>query len=170
VFLKIAGAATLAAGVGVASLDYLVIDVKPERDAPRIVLPVPLFVAETALAFVPDARIGVDVGDAQRYLGVAREVVGELREIPDDTELVRVEDGEETVVVAKRGDELQVRVRSSREQVTVNLPLDSVDEILKSARNGRLDLRRALAGLHRFGRTDLVEVATGEEHVRIYVW
>ncbi len=167
--LKIAGAATLAAGVGVASMDYVVVDVKPDRDTPRLVIPVPLLAAEAALSLVPARDLRLDIGEAERYVGVARELVGELRELPD-TELVRVEDGGELVTVTKRGDQLQVRVSGRRERVAVNLPLECVEEILKSARGGRVDLRRALAGLHRFGRTDLVEVVDGDEHVRVYVW
>jgi hypothetical protein len=169
VLLKIAGAATLAAGVGVASMDYVVVDVKADRDMPRLVIPVPLRAAEAALSLVPQRDVAVDIGDAERYLAVARELVGELRRMPD-AEIVRVEDRDELVSVAKRGDELQVHVSGRREQVSVNLPLDCVKEVLESVRGGRVDLRRALAGLHRLGRTDLVEVVDGSEHVRVYVW
>ncbi len=168
--LKMAGAAALAASVGVASMDYVFVDVKPDKDAPRIILPVPLLAAELALAFVPPADLDVPIDDeARRYLPIARELIGELREMPD-AEIVRVEDGDELVTVTKKGDVLEVRVKGDNERVSVNVPLDSVEEILKSARGGRLDVRKALRGLHRFGRTDLVEVVDGDQHVRIYVW
>lgn len=169
-FLKIAGGLTLAAGVGVASMDYVVVDVKPGKDAPRIVIPVPLLAAEAVLAFVPDRDLNVKIDDeARRYLPVARELVGELRSIPD-AELVRVEDAGELVTVSKRGEVLEVRVVNGKERVAVNLPLDCVEEVLKSTGSGRIDVRRALAGLHRLGRTDLVEVVDGNEHVRVYAW
>ncbi len=169
-FLKIAGGLTLAAGVGVASMDYVVVDVRPEKDGPRIVVPVPLLAAEAALAFVPDKDLDLKMDDeARRYLPVAAELVKELRSIPD-AEIVRVEDDGELVTVRKRGEVLEVRVVKGKERVAVNLPLDCVEEVLKSVGSGRLDVRRALAGLHRFGRTDLVEVVDGDEHVRVYVW
>jgi hypothetical protein len=167
--LKIAGAATLAAGVGVASMDYLVVDVKGDPSLPRLVIPVPLLAAEAALGLVSERELRVDVGDAERYLPVARELIAELRRMPD-TEIVRVEDRGERVSVAKRGGELQVRVSGRRESVAVNLPLDCAEELLASLEGGRLDLRRALAGPHRYGRTDLVEVVDGQQHVRVYVW
>lgn len=169
-FLKIAGGLTLAAGVGVASMDYVVVDVKPGKDEPRIVVPVPLLVAEAALAFVPDADMDLKMDDeARRYLPVARELIAELRTIPD-AELVRVEDEGERVTVTKRGQTLEVRVAKGEERVAVNLPLDCVEDLLRSAGTGRIDVRRALRSLHGFGRTDLVEVVDGQEHVRVYVW
>ncbi len=168
--LKMAGAATLAASVGVASMDYVVVDVKADKDTPRIIVPVPLLAAEAALAFVPKGDLDLPLDDeARRYLPIARELIGELREMPD-TEIVRVEDGDELVTVTKNGDTLEVRVTGDGERVSVNVPLESVEELLKSARGGRIDVRRALRGLHRFGRTDLVEVVSGDEHVRVYVW
>jgi hypothetical protein len=169
-FLKIAGGLTLAAGVGVASMDYVVLDVKPGKDEPRIVLPVPLLAAEAALAFVPDRELDLKMDpEARRYLPVVQALARELRSMPD-TELVRVEDDGEKVTIAKRGENLEVRVANGEERVAANVPLDCVEELLTSGAGGRLDVRRALRGLHRFGRTDLVEVQTADEHVRVYVW
>lgn len=168
--LKIAGGLTLAAGVGVASMDYVVVDVKPDRDAPRIIVPVPLLAAEAALSFVPDQDIDLRMDDeARRLLPVASALVSELRAMPD-AEIVRAEDGDEEVSIAKRGESLEIRVASDRERLAVKVPLECVEGLLRSARAGRMDLRRALAGLHRFGRTDLVEIQTDREHVRVYVW
>jgi hypothetical protein len=170
VFFKIAGGLTLAAGVGVASMDYVVVDVKPGKDDPRIVVPVPLLFAEAALAFVPDKELDLRMDDeARRYLPVAHALVRELRSIPD-TELVSVEDDGEKVTITKRGETLEVRVADGEERVAVNLPLDCVEQLLDSGNAGRVDVRRALRGLHQFGRTDLVDVRNGEEHVRVYVW
>lgn len=167
--LKIAGAATLAAGVGVASMDYVVVDVKSDPELPRLVIPVPLLAAEAALALVPEQDARLEIGDADRYVAVARELMGELRRMPD-TEIVRVEERDELVTVTKRGGQLQLRVSARRERVSVNLPLDSVEEMLDSVRGGRVDLRRALASLRRIGGGDLVEVVDADQHVRVYVW
>jgi hypothetical protein len=151
-------------------MDYVVADVKADRDAPRIIVPVPLLLAEAALSFVPDKdmHLSMDPGAVQ-LLPMAEAMVAELRTLPD-VELVRVEEKDELVTITKKGDVLEVRVKSDRERVSVNVPLDSVTDVLRSAKDGRLDLHRALASLHRFGRTDLVEVQSKDEHVKIYVW
>ncbi|HET7291049.1 MAG TPA: hypothetical protein VFM88_01365 [Vicinamibacteria bacterium] len=168
--LKIAGATALAAGAGLASMDYVVVDVKADRAAPRIVVPVPLLAAEAALSFVPQRELRVDMGrDAERLMPVARELAAELRRMPD-AELVTVEDGDETVRVSKRGDLLEVRVRSgSGEQVDVNVPLECLERALASFASGRLDVRGVLSALHR-ADGKIVEVRNGTEHVRVYVW
>lgn len=168
--LKIAGATVLAAGAGLASMDYVVVDVKPDRDAPRIIVPVPLLAAEAALRFVPDRDLTVDMGpEAERILPLARELAAELRAMPD-AEIVTVEDGDEMATVAKRGDRLEIRVRNgSREQVEVNVPLECVEQALRSIASGRIDVHRIVSALH---RTDgkIVEVRNGDEHVRVFVW
>jgi hypothetical protein len=168
--IKIAAATTLAAGAGLASMDYVVVDVKPDRDAPRIIVPVPLLAAEAAFHFVPEREMDVDIGpEARRILPVARELAAELRAMPD-TEIVSVEDGDTTVKVAKRGERLEVRVRDGgREEVDVNLPLDCVEQALGSIASGRVDVHRILSALHKAEGT-IVEVRNGDEHVRVSVW
>ena len=168
--IKIAGATLLAAGAGLASMDYVVVDVRPDRDAPRIIVPVPLLAAEAALNFVPERDLRVDMDeDAKRFLPVARELADELRAMPD-AEIVTVEDGSDTVRVAKRGDVLEIRVRSGgREQVDVNLPIDCLAQLLESIGSGRLDVRRAVSALHQADGT-IVEVRNGDEHVKVSVW
>ena len=168
--LKIAGATVLAAGAGLASMDYVVVDVKPDRDAPRIIVPIPLLAAEAALSFLPDRDLRVDMGPAaERMLPVARELAAELRAMPD-AELVTVEDGDETVRVAKRGDRLEIRVRNgSREQININVPIECLEQALGSIASGRLALRRVVSALHR-ADGNIVEIVDGAEHVRVYLW
>jgi hypothetical protein len=168
--LKIAGAATLAAGVGIASMDYVVVDVKADPDAPRIVLPVPLVAAEAALAFVPEKDLFVDVGpEAERILPVAREIAAELRTIPD-TDLVTVDDGDDHVRIAKRGDRIEVHVREGDHQkVDVTVPIDCLEKALGAMHSGRVDVSRLVSALHR-ADGDLVRVEDGDTRVRITVW
>ncbi len=168
--LKIAGATVLAAGAGLASMDYVVVDVKAGREAPRIVVPVPLLAAEAALSFVPEHDLRVEMGrDAERLLPLARELAAELKAMPD-ADLVSVEDGDETVRVSKRGDRLEVRVRSgSREQVDVNVPIECLERALQSFASGRVDVRAIVSALHQ-ADGKIVEVRNGAEHVRVYVW
>jgi hypothetical protein len=154
----------------VASLGVMVVDVR-EGDGSRIVVPVPLVLAQAAVAvapaFVPEKEMQIPP-EALEHIGLAREVLEALADAPD-CELVRVESRDEQVVIAKEGRSLRVRVSGRRENVNVNVPLHLALEALPDER-GHIRgaaLAGALAGL-RF--TDLVDVQDGKDHVRIYVW
>jgi hypothetical protein len=170
--LKAAGVVTLAGAASLASMSYVVVDVKEQGPkGMHIMLPVPLIAAEAALALVPKhlGRVELD-GDAARYLPIAREMAAELRNTPD-AELVHVVDENEDVRISKLGDHLEVRVDGRDEKLSVNLPLDAVDQILGSVHGGSLDVREVLSALRQVRNTDLVDVQTADgEHVRVWIW
>jgi hypothetical protein len=132
------------------------------------VVPVPLVAAEIAAAFIPtpDLRMKMD-GEALAQLGNARKVVQALRDAPDG-ELVRVEEGDDTVVVAKEGDTLRVHVTGRKEKVDVNVPLAAALDIIRP--DGRIDPSAAVRGLRYARFSTLVEVQDGDDHVKISVW
>ncbi|MET0553731.1 MAG: hypothetical protein ABW221_11880 [Vicinamibacteria bacterium] len=169
--LILAGAAALpiAATGTVAATGIAWVDVREGGpEGTRIVLPVPLVAAEIAAAFVPtpDLRTKMD-GETLAHLGSARKVVQALRDAPDG-ELVRVEEGDETVVVAKEGDTLRVHVEGNREKVDVNVPLAAALDIIRP--DGRIDASAAVRGLRYARFSTLVEVQDGDDHVKISVW
>jgi hypothetical protein len=153
----------------VAALGVVVVDV---RDAGpgghHLVVPVPLLLVQTAAALVPEDQARLELGEATRYVPLAREVLRALADSPDG-ELVRVEEPGTRVVVSKSGDVIAVRVRDGGDEVSVNLPLRLALRALPpdghtlSAR----DLASAVSGA-RF--TDLMEVRDGQDHVRVCVW
>lgn len=154
----------------VASLGVMVVDVR-EGDGSRIVVPVPLVLAQAAVAvapaFVPEKEMRIPE-EALEHIGFAREALEAIAEAPD-CELVRVESRDEQVVIAKEGRSLRVRVSGKKENVNVNVPLHLALQALPDDR-GHIRgaaLAGALGGL-RF--TDLVDVQDGKDHVRIYVW
>jgi hypothetical protein len=155
----------------VASTSFLVVDVRETGpDGVRIVLPVPLILAQAAASFVPESQARVDVPEIEEYLPAAEKLVAALRDVPD-AELVRVEERDELVTVSKVGDVLEVRVHGSDgENVSVNVPLSAVEEILASAEGGTIDVRDAIAALRGVSRTNLVEVHDGDEHVKVWIW
>jgi hypothetical protein len=159
------------AGV-VAGTGVVVVDVRTS-DGPRIVLPVPLVLAEAAGHMVPinqTERAFRGLDRAQRYLPIAEEVLAAIAEGPD-AELVRVEDGREEVRISKVGDELQIRVRDDHENVSVNVPLKMAREILAQVHHGRnIDPGEIVATLRSARLTSLVEVQSRDEHVKISVW
>lgn len=169
--LILAGAAALpiAATGTVAATGIAWVDVREGGpDGTRIVLPVPLVAAEIAAAFIPTPDLRMDMhADALQHLGSARRVVQALRDAPDG-ELVRVEDGDETVVVAKEGDTLRVHVTGRKEKVDVNVPLAAALDIIRP--DGRIDASAAVRGLRYARFSTLVEVQDGDDHVKISVW
>lgn len=106
----IAAAVSTALLAGVAGLGVMVVDVR--KDGPgghHFVIPVPLVVAQTALALVPTDRTRVRMDEAARYLPAAREMLEALAAGPDG-EIVRVEERDQQVVITKKRGTLHVSV------------------------------------------------------------
>jgi hypothetical protein len=151
-----------------ASSSCLVVDVK-QSDGPRILVPVPLFVARAALGFAPDDAKWVDVPELGEYSELAAGVIEELRRAPDAV-LVEVEDGRDRVLIEKIGDEIAIDVESDDEEVTVRLPLTVAAEIFESHRNGRLEVAKVLDALGSVSYSDLVHVRSRDEEVKVWIW
>ena len=155
----------------VAGTGVVVVDVR-QADGPRIVIPVPLLLAEAAARLAParamdHAMRGLE--RAQRYLPVAEEVMAAIEEAPD-AELVAVDDRDEHVRISKVGREIQIRVSGRRERVSVNVPIDLVQDTLRKAHHGRLYPEDVVAMLRQARMTNLVDVVDGADHVKISVW
>ncbi len=166
----IAAAVPTALLAGVASLGMMVVDVREGGPhGHHFVIPVPLAVAQAALAFVPAERARVALPEeAARHLPLAREVLEALAAGPDG-EIVRVEERDELVVVTKKGGALHVRVREHGRDVEVNVPLAMALAALPDAQ-GRVSTAALAGSLWSARFTDLVEVHDGHDHVTVSVW
>ncbi|HVQ30218.1 MAG TPA: hypothetical protein VMV21_11590 [Vicinamibacteria bacterium] len=164
VAVPVATTATVAA-TGVAWIDVK----EGGRDGHRIVLPVPLLLAETAASFIPEKELDLKLPpEALAHLGAAREVLQELAASPDG-EYVRVEEQDERVLIEKKGDTLRIQVHGhDGEDVTVNVPLSAVGEVFD--RHGRISPSKAVGLLRHARFSTLVEVTHGEDHVKITVF
>lgn len=166
--LATAAAMPIAAGATVAATGVAWVDVREGGpNGTHIVVPVPLLAAEVVSAFAPVPDLSHEMGEAREHLGTARKLLEALRESPDG-ELVRVEEKDETVVVAKEGDTLRVHVTGPKEDVIVNVPLESVSEVIRP--DGRIDPAAAVRGLRHARFQTLVEVRDGDDHVKISLW
>jgi hypothetical protein len=157
----------------VASLGVVVVDVREGGpDGHRFVVPVPLVLAQAALAVAPvvapQDKLRVPDGEALEHIGLAREVLEALAEAPDG-ELVRVEEASEQVLVSKEGRSIRVQVRSDRENVNVTVPLHLAMQAIPD-RSGRIRTAAIAGALSSVRFTDLVDVQDGKDHVRVYVW
>ena len=152
------------------SLGVMVVDVREGGpDGHHFVVPVPLVVAQAALAVVPAQRLPLDDREALEHLPLAREVLRALAEGPDG-ELVRVEEGDEQVLVVKERGMLRVRVhKRDKEDVSVNIPLHVALSALPDGQ-GRISTLRLASALGGLRFTDLVDVRDGDERVRVWVW
>ena len=157
----------------VASLGVVVVDVREGGPGGhRIIVPVPLFLAQAALvvapAVAPADKLRIPDTEALEHIGLAREVIEALAAAPDG-ELVRVEERDEQVVIAKEGRTLKVRVSGHKENVTVNVPLHLALQALPDE-HGRIRTAALAGALSAVRFTDLVDVQDGDDHVRVYVW
>lgn len=154
---------------GVASLGIVVVDVREGGpDGTHIVVPVPLVLAQAALTFVPEEKVRMKLDRAEKHLPLAREVLEALAEGPDG-ELVRVEEPGEEVVITKVGDTLHVRVQDKNDDVTVNVPLRLALAAVPDA-HGRIRMANLAGALGSTRFTDLVDVQSGRDHVKVSVW
>jgi hypothetical protein len=165
----LAGLVALVAATGLALVDVR----EGGPHGHRIVVPVPLVLADLALraAPLPARRVKVgDLGDAERLFPVAEEMLAALGEAPDG-ELVRVEEPDQQVVVEKAGGQLRVRVRGRRsESVDVQVPLAIAQKAVHGLRTGDLDVADLVRELRQARLSRLVEVRDGDNHVRVSIW
>jgi len=157
----------------VASMGVMVVDVKEGGpNGHHIVVPVPLVMAQAALAVAsvaaPADKLRVPDTEAIEHIGIAREVLEALAAAPDG-ELVRVEERDELVVVAKEGRSLHVTVKGSKENVSVNVPLHLALQALPDE-HGRIRMAALASSLGSVRFTDLVDVRDGDDQVRVWVW
>jgi len=154
----------------VASTGLVVVDVKTS-DGPRIVVPVPLFLARAALGFAPEEATKVEIPELSEYSEIASRLVAELSDCPDGI-LVEVDDGSDHVLIEKIGDEIAIEVSSDDEEVSVRIPLAAVAKVLESYDGDRLQVAGVLDALSSssLSGTDLVHVKSENEEVKIWVW
>ncbi len=136
---------------------------------------VPLAVVEAALEaapqkFVEKGRIKIDMGrdDHDLSLQEMRRIWKELKNA-GDTELVSVEEEDENVTVARKGDVVQVRVTNAKdgEQVHVDVPVNLVDAVLSGGEES-VDVKAVIREL-RARRGDIVRVTDRDSAVRIWI-
>jgi hypothetical protein len=156
----------------VASLGVVVVDVREGGpNGHRIMVPVPLVVAQAALAIAPIAAPPDKLqlpAEAAEHMGLAREVVEALAKAPDG-EYVRVEERGQQVLITKEGRSFKVHVSGERENVTVNVPVQLALSALPG-RDGRIRTAALAGALSSVRFTDLVDVQDGDDHVRVWVW
>jgi len=151
------------------SADYAIVDVREGGpDGVHIIVPVPLSLARLALTFAPAEAKYVQVPEIAEYLDYAERIVEELRMAPDGV-LVSVEDRDESVLVEKVGETLEVHVKASDAVIDVTVPLDAVLDVLRAYDGEGFDTRDLIRAIGR-AHGDVVHVRDGDTEVKIWVW
>lgn len=153
-----------------ASSSCIVVDVK-QANGPRIILPVPLVLARTALHFAPREATHVEIPELANYSELGGKLVAELRNAPDGV-LVEVEDRNDRVTIEKVGDELEIEVHDGDEEVSVRCPLAVAAQVFESydGETETLEVADVLGSLSRVSSTQLVHVRSRDEEVRVWIW
>src|SRR5262245_41128092 len=137
---------------------------------------VPLTIVEAALEAAPEkiahkGRIKLDFDrddDHDLSLADMRRMWKQLKDA-GDTDIVTVEEDDETVRVARKGDLVQVRVSkpSGKEEVHVDVPVNLVDAVL-AGDGDSVDVKAVIREL-RSQRGDIVRVTDKDTAVRIWI-
>ena len=172
--LAVLGLGMLAANAGAAeSVAWLHVRVEePSREA-KVNVNLPLSVVEAALKAAPEkvvsnGRLHLGQHGHDFSLSDMRRAWKELRSA-GDAELVSVQDGDETVHIARAGSLVQIRVEKPgrAEQVHVDLPVTLVDALL-SGEGEDVDLAAALVEVRKL-RGDIVRVKDDDSQVRVWI-
>ncbi|NKB88226.1 MAG: hypothetical protein GKS06_08405 [Acidobacteria bacterium] len=149
--------------------------VEVDADDVHIMVPVPLSLAQVAVAFAPDEAKYVDVEEAGQYIPYLADFVDALRDVPENVMLVEVIDGDDHVQVFLEDDNLRVSVDEGHDRgatVNVRVPLASVAAMVDAydADTNTLRTSRLVGALRAAPSGDLVHVIDGDEEVRIRMW
>ena len=156
---------------------WLHVRVDEHGKSSKVRVNVPMTVVEAALEAAPrkivdKGRIKIDLGhdgdDHDLSLAEMRKIWQSLKDA-GDTEVVSVEQEDETVRVARKGDLVQVRVSKpgGKEEVHVDVPVTLVDAILAGTGDS-VDVKAVIREL-RGQRGDIVRVNDENSAVRIWI-
>ncbi len=155
---------------------WLHVQVTGEDDgAENVALNLPLSAAEPLLALVPhrilsDGQLSLAGREVPVNVGAMRDLWRVLMEV-GDTEFVTVDGADETVRIAREGDQIAVQVEDRDEEgaetVDIQLPIVVVDALLA----GDGDTLNVRAAVERLGelRGDIVRVSEDARQVRIWI-
>ena len=149
-----------------ANTNYVVVDVT--TDGHHIVIPAPLIALRAAVALAPKEKPRLACPELAQYRDAAQRVVEALLVTPDG-ELVRVENAEEVVSISKRGETIYLEVHNHEQDVSVNVPLESLLDLLGSYDEGGFYASEVLKALGKISKTDLVHVRTESEEVTVRI-
>ena len=156
----------------VANSSVMIVEV--DADDVHIMIPVPLSLAQVAMAFAPDEAKYVQMEEIGEFLPYITTFVDELQAIPNDVMLVEVIDNSDHVRIYKEEGVLRVQVDEGEggAKVNVRVPLASLAAMVDAfdADTNTLRTTRLVGALRAAPSGDLVHVIDGDEEVHIRMW
>jgi hypothetical protein len=151
---------------------WIHIHVEETKDASKVNVNLPFSLVEAAIAMCPEGvhggKIHFDHHGSDISLAKAREIWKELR-AAKDSEIVTVEEKDETVKVFREGDDVRVSVvhPGEKQTVDVRVPVSVVDALL-SGEGEDANVKGAIQELEKL-RGDVVRVEDKDSKVRIWI-
>jgi hypothetical protein len=168
--LAVVAAVPLVLGLLIYATGLAVVDIREEGpEGTRLIIPVPLAVANTALFFVDQEHQRIECPEFAEHRDAALRLTRELRRAPD-ARFVEVEGSGERVTVDKSGDILVVEVHDGDEEVLVRVPIAAVEELIESYDGRSFRASDVLAAMRNAPPGECVRVHDGEDHVRVWIW
>lgn len=147
-----------------------VVDIRGDGlDGKRLVIPVPLALADTALLFVDQKHKRIECPEFEQHREAAIRLAQELRRTPD-ARLVEVEGPGEHVTIDKSGDVLRIEVHDGDEEVRVRVPVAAVEALVNRYDGRGFDASDVMAAVRKAPSGELVQVHDGDDHIRIWIW
>jgi hypothetical protein len=165
------GVAIVGAGIAVTALSmtWVVVSVAVEQDDLHLWIPAPVILAQGAATLIDPPELHEEIPVDPQHLEIAAAVLRELENV-GDAELVRVESGDETVVIRKEGEIVRIEVNDGSQHVRVNAPIRQVREFLEDCRDEPLEPSRIFRLARSLPSGPLVEVSEPGTRVSVRVW
>ncbi len=139
----------------------------------KVSVNLPLSLVEIALAAAPqtlfsDGHFKLHCGDSRLSVADMRKLWKEVK-ATGDSQFVSVEEEDETVSVARKGELVLIRVAkpSNKQSVKVDVPVSLVDAML-AGEGDEIDVRTAFAELAK-RRGDIVHVTDANSQVHVWI-
>jgi hypothetical protein len=160
-------------GLAAAASPWVHIRVEEADRSSKVSVNLPLSVVHAALKAAPErissgGRIHLGIGDKDLSIADMRRIWSELK-AAGDAELVQVDEVDEKVSVARKGDLVQVHVTKTNgnDEVWVEVPVSLVDALLATD-GDQLDVRAAFDQLKE-RRGEIVRVKDKDSSVRVWI-
>lgn len=135
----------------------------------RLIIPVPLALASTALSLVDQNQKRIEWPGLEQHRDAAIRLARELQHAPD-ARFVEVEGRGERVTIDKSGDILVVEVHDGDQEVLVRVPIAALAELVESHNGRSFTAGDVLAALRKAPPGECVRVHDGDDHVRVWIW
>jgi hypothetical protein len=167
--LILMGCLVLLAGVTLAALPWVVVDVRQaEPEAFHATVPLPLPLARAALLFVDEDEARVEIPELARFLAGAEKMVRLLIDAPD-AELPRISGRDEEVIVATVGNDLVIGVETRGKEVHVRAPLSRLEELLSYYDGEAFEVSGLLDAVGAISPGEIVQVRGREPEVTVAI-